>query len=196
MRPDAHQVLSTCLLWILTWPFAEVIVTRVPSSRMGSSWPSGMEWRGGVRSWPQRRTSWRCHPSLVPWWFPTSPRPVFTLTSFSPCGLVRSGTWLKPWGPQGQLAAHWSPPRCSWCPETWREVEERSSGIGWGGHARQMDGLLPWQRQLYECEHLICQRDAILSEVSGPEGNVPLMCLLPQVYKGKSSLALGLPRWH
>ncbi|XP_036690015.1 protein KASH5 [Balaenoptera musculus] len=27
-----------------------------------------------------------------------------------------------------------------------------------------MDGRLPWQRQLYECEHLICQRDAILSE--------------------------------
>ena len=70
------------------------------------------------------------------------------------------------------------------------------SGIGRGGQARQMDGLLPWQRQLYECEHLICQRDAILSEVSGLEGNVPSMCLLPQVYKGKSSLALGPPRWH
>eukprot|EP00069_Balaena_mysticetus_P009783 bmy_06386T0 len=32
------------------------------------------------------------------------------------------------------------------------------------GRARQMDGRLPWQRQLYECERLICQRDAILSE--------------------------------
>lgn len=31
-----------------------------------------------------------------------------------------------------------------------------------------MDRLLPWQRQLYECERLICQRDADLSEVRGP----------------------------
>lgn len=30
-----------------------------------------------------------------------------------------------------------------------------------------MDGLLPWQRQLYECERLICQREADLSEVRG-----------------------------
>lgn len=30
-----------------------------------------------------------------------------------------------------------------------------------------MDRLLPWQRQLYECERLICQRDTDLSEVRG-----------------------------
>lgn len=30
-----------------------------------------------------------------------------------------------------------------------------------------MDRLLPWQLQLYECERLICQRDADLSEVRG-----------------------------
>ncbi|XP_073880303.1 protein KASH5 isoform X3 [Macaca fascicularis] len=30
--------------------------------------------------------------------------------------------------------------------------------VGW------MDRLLSWQRQLFECEHLICQRDTILSE--------------------------------
>lgn len=34
----------------------------------------------------------------------------------------------------------------------------------WAG---QMDRPLPWQRQLYECERLICQRDTDLSEVRG-----------------------------
>lgn len=28
-----------------------------------------------------------------------------------------------------------------------------------------MDRLFPWQRQLCECERLICQREAVLSEV-------------------------------
>lgn len=33
-----------------------------------------------------------------------------------------------------------------------------------------MDRLLPWQRQLCECERLICQREAVLSEVRDREG--------------------------
>ncbi|KAK2509634.1 hypothetical protein MC885_021164 [Smutsia gigantea] len=40
----------------------------------------------------------------------------------------------------------------------------RAGLLGKSWETRQMDGLLPWQRQLYECERLICQRDADLSE--------------------------------
>uniref|UniRef100_H0V519 KASH domain containing 5 n=1 Tax=Cavia porcellus TaxID=10141 RepID=H0V519_CAVPO len=43
--------------------------------------------------------------------------------------------------------------------------EEVSQGLAARASRRlETDGLLPWQRQLYECERLICQRDTILSE--------------------------------
>lgn len=42
----------------------------------------------------------------------------------------------------------------------------------------EMDRLFPWQRQLCECERLICQREAVLSEVRDREGtDLPLACL-------------------
>lgn len=48
-----------------------------------------------------------------------------------------------------------------------------------GGPAgEEMDGLFPWQRQLCECEQLICQREAVLSEVRDrEETDLPLACL-------------------
>lgn len=51
----------------------------------------------------------------------------------------------------------------------------------WGVSGRlgeEMYRLLPWQRQLCECEQLICQREAVLSEVRAREGtDLPLACL-------------------
>ncbi|XP_036689949.1 protein KASH5-like [Balaenoptera musculus] len=38
------------------------------------------------------------------------PEAIFTITSFSPCGLVRSGTSIKPSGSQGQWATQLKPP--------------------------------------------------------------------------------------
>lgn len=57
-----------------------------------------------------------------------------------------------------------------------------------------MDGLLPRQRQLYECERLICQRDAVLSEVRGPgvaREHLPSMCSCPKVWESCLGLIPG-----
>nr|XP_036861884.1 protein KASH5 isoform X1 [Manis javanica] len=66
-----------------------------------------------------------------------------------------------------------NPSQCSQCPERPRRLKRgarKRSCLGRAGlqgksrETRQMDRLLPWQRELYECERLICQRDADLSE--------------------------------
>lgn len=60
-----------------------------------------------------------------------------------------------------------------------------------------MDGLLPWQRQLYECERLICQRDAVLSEVRGlgvVRGPLPSMYSWPSPAPAPRS-GKGSPGW-
>lgn len=57
-----------------------------------------------------------------------------------------------------------------------------------------MDGLLPRQRQLYEYERLICQRDAVLSEVRGPgvaREHLPSMCSCPKVWESCLGLIPG-----
>lgn len=41
----------------------------------------------------------------------------------------------------------------------------------------RIDRLLPWQRQLRECEQLICQREAVLSEVRARAADLHLPCL-------------------
>lgn len=83
-----------------------------------------------------------------------------------------------------------NPSQCSQCPERPRRLKRgarKRSCLGRAGlqgksrETRQMDRLLPWQRELYECERLICQRDADLSEVRGPGmgGHMPSMCTWP-----------------
>lgn len=47
-----------------------------------------------------------------------------------------------------------------------------------GRLGEEINRLLPRQRQLCECEQLICQREAVLSEVRDREGtDLPLACL-------------------
>lgn len=50
-----------------------------------------------------------------------------------------------------------------------------------------MDRFFPWQRQLCECERLICQREAALSEVRDREGtDLPLAAFIAPAVCGKS----------